>query len=127
MKSRYIKKADIIFIVGGILAAVVLYILFNSFSQKGNTVVVKQGSEVIKTVNLDTLSEPCVIELDGEYPCTVTVDRDGAYFSKAACPDKICQKTGRISKTGETAVCLPAKVSVTITGSNAEQYDAVTG
>lgn len=127
MKSRYIKKADMVFIVGGILTAIVLYILFNSFSEKGNTVIVKQGSNVINTVSLDTLSEPYVIELDGEYPCTVTIDRDGAYFSEASCPDKVCQKTGKISNTGQTAVCLPAKVSVTVTGSDAEQYDAVTG
>lgn len=127
MKSRYIKKADLIFIVGGILTAIVLYILFNSFSEKGNTVIVKQGSDVIKTVNLDTLSEPYVIEFDGEYPCTVTIDKDGAYFSKAECPDKVCLKTGKISRTGQTAVCLPAKVSLIVTGSDAEQYDAVTG
>jgi hypothetical protein len=34
----------------------------------------------------------------------------------ADCPDKLCEKTGKISKNGETIVCLPHRVVVEIQG-----------
>ena len=41
-------------------------------------------------------------------------------MTDADCPDKLCVKTGRISKTGETIVCLPHRVVVEIIGAAAD-------
>jgi hypothetical protein len=73
------------------------------------------------------------VQLDGktygEYPLSkdtevvITSDRgtnklvikDGqAAITEATCPDKICVHTGWISETGQTIVCMPNRVSVTI-------------
>lgn len=37
-------------------------------------------------------------------------------FSTSDCPDKICVQTGPISKTGQVAACVPARVLIRITG-----------
>ena len=37
-------------------------------------------------------------------------------MTEADCPDKICVNTGKISKIGETIVCLPHRVVVEIQG-----------
>ncbi|MFR4337598.1 MAG: NusG domain II-containing protein [Lachnospira pectinoschiza] len=41
-------------------------------------------------------------------------------MTDADCPDKLCVKTGMISKTGETIVCLPHRVVVEIIGAAAD-------
>lgn len=48
---------------------------------------------------------------------TLTVEiRDGrARVSDSDCPDKICQRTGWISRKGETVICAPAAVRLTVT------------
>ena len=48
---------------------------------------------------------------------TLTVEiRDGrAHVSDSDCPDKICQRTGWISRKGETVICAPAAVRLTVT------------
>lgn len=41
--------------------------------------------------------------------------RDGqAWFSEASCPDHLCMGMGRISKEGQSIICLPNRVSVEI-------------
>ena len=61
------------------------------------------------------------LSVDGEYTLgggtNVLVIKDGeAYMSYADCPDGTCVKTGRVSYRGQTIVCLPNKISVTIVG-----------
>jgi len=47
-------------------------------------------------------------------------------FQEASCPDQVCVRTGRLSKSGQGAVCLPAKVTIQVTGPERE-FDAYTG
>ena len=47
--------------------------------------------------------------------------KDGqAYMIHSDCPDHTCERTGKIRYVGQTIVCLPNKVTVTIIG---EQSD----
>ena len=45
------------------------------------------------------------------------------------CPDKICVRTGFISKVGQSAVCLPNRIVVKITGGNGNEtgVDGIAG
>ena len=47
---------------------------------------------------------------------TVVIENGTVYMKDADCPDKLCEKTGKISKNGETIVCLPHRVVVEIQG-----------
>ena len=41
--------------------------------------------------------------------------QDGqAWISEASCPDKLCVRQGRISRTGEIIICLPNRVTAEI-------------
>ena len=46
------------------------------------------------------------------------------WMEEADCPDKLCVNQGRISKAGQTIICLPNRIMVTIIGGTA-QYDGV--
>ena len=51
--------------------------------------------------------------------------RDGkADVTEADCPDKLCVLQGKISRSGQTIICLPNKTMVTIKGGKSE-YDGV--
>ncbi len=41
-------------------------------------------------------------------------------MDKADCPDKLCVKQGKISKSGESIICLPHKVVVKISAEERE-------
>ena len=52
---------------------------------------------------------------DGEGNVNTVVIRGGrASVVDANCPDKLCEGMGSVSKAGETIVCLPHKLVVTV-------------
>ncbi|MGN1187013.1 MAG: NusG domain II-containing protein, partial [Lachnospiraceae bacterium] len=54
----------------------------------------------------------------------VIIDDGVVWMEEADCPDKLCINQGKISKAGQTIICLPNRVMVTIKGGNI-QYDGV--
>lgn len=101
------KKGDIIALACIILiSAVSLVLLF--FRGDGTTVTVKQDN---KTVYSGRLAEDTKVELLGN---TVTVNGGAVYMQWAACKNQICVHTGKISKAGESIICLPNRVIVEI-------------
>lgn len=115
----------IIILVAVIASALALFSQFNSNSQQLLCVVRVEG-EVVHTVELSSVVDEHTYQVQGELPVTVVIDSDGAYVESAQCPDKLCEHTGRIEKAGQSIVCLPAKVSVTLE-SSVDSYDAVVG
>lgn len=102
------KKGDFV-IIGAVVMAVVLSIaLLFSFSKKGTNVVIKQDDKVIydNSINVNETIQTgtnTIIIRDGE-----------VYVSEANCKNQICVNSGKISKKGESIVCLPNKVIVEI-------------
>ena len=47
----------------------------------------------------------------------VVINDGKVSMTEADCPDELCVKTGKISRVGETIVCLPHRVVVEIKGS----------
>ena len=69
-----------------------------------------------------------LVDLDkGEYPLTIEIKNGKACVISAACPDRICMHTPAISKSGESIVCLPARVSVQIQGERGDGLDEIVG
>ena len=107
------KKAD--FIVVGFVA--ILLAVWGVFTSGGEEVCVFVDSEVYKTLSL---SENTTINIETEYGKTTVVVKDGEVFIKEAdCPNKLCQKSA-ISKSGQSIVCLPNRVSILIEGKTKE-------
>ena len=46
----------------------------------------------------------------------VVVSDGAVWVAEADCPDKLCEKCGAISRSGETIVCLPNQLVVSIPG-----------
>lgn len=117
-------KRDIILVLSMVIIAAAAFLIINYAVKKdGRYAVIKVDGQEIKTLDLNR--EETTIEVNG-YQGGVNriVIKDGKVsMTEADCPDELCVKTGKISRTGETIVCLPHRVVVEIKGS--QKDDAV--
>lgn len=89
----------------------------------GATASVYVDGEIYKTIDL-TKSGKTEIDVNG---VTVICENGEVYIKNSTCHDKICVNTGRLSKTGQCAVCVPNKVFVAVNGNSENLPWAVTG
>ena len=82
--------------------------------------------ETVWTCPLDGMTDPVRYTVEGEFPLTLEVTREGVRVIQACCPGGDCRHTGLISRIGQQIVCLPNRTVITLQGDGSE-YDAVTG
>lgn len=112
MDKRKLRN-DIFLVAGILLAALLIFIIFKANLKKGNYVKVIVDKEVKYCYNFNKDAE--VVIKDGENVNVLVIENGNAYIKEANCPDKICVGHRKISKTGETIICLPHKLVVEIT------------
>ena len=109
--------ADCVLIAALVALALIAYLILNAGKSEGKTVIIRENGEVFGEY---PISDDMEIEVDGLL--TVVIEGGGVYVKNVVCPDKLCERRGRISRGGEAIVCLPSGVSVEISG---EDYDFV--
>lgn len=110
VKKKY--RLDIIIISAILLFSVGLLLVSLLSKEVGNTVVVEINGKTVATYSLNQ---------NGEYSLNggtnVLVIEDGkAYLNYSNCPDHTCEKTGKIQYVGQSIICLPNKIAITIKG-----------
>jgi len=123
-----LKKGDMIIILV-LIAAVLFWFIANKpgESKDERQVVIETNGSVYKTIPIynGMKLENIYIELENGNYIDIVVDENGAYVKDVKCPDKICQKTGLISRVGQNIVCLPNKVVIYIEGKTESEVDNV--
>jgi len=116
------KKNDIILAVSFVIVAIICAILIQVFVKKdGNIAIVNIDGKVYKELSLSVNTELEIDAASGVDGYNILVIENGhAYMKNADCADKICVHQGKISKVGETIVCLPHKVVIEIKGENSK-------
>lgn len=124
MNRELIKKRELLIILLLLTAALAAWYLFTLFSA-GSRVTVEQNGTVVYQQLLGEMKEPLRMEVIGQSgnPVYIELDQTGAAIVQSSCPDQTCVHTGKITRAGETTICLPERVSVTITG---DMVDAMT-
>lgn len=115
-RSWITKKAGLVCVLL-LLAAFGAYAAF-THSPPGLEAQVERAGEIVLRQELSLLDGPREATVEGENGLTVTVTfyPDGAAVTEAACPDRVCVRTGKLTRAGETALCLPAKICLRLTG-----------
>ena len=110
-------RNDLIFIAA-ILAVVALGAAALFFLRgEGSTVQVEVDGTVIGTYPLSVDREVRIITGENGEELNLLVIKDGkATVTTATCPDGICAAHKPISREGESIICLPHKVIVTVIG-----------
>ena len=128
-KSETGRKArnDII-LIGGLLivAAIGMFYLF-ALRKAGDSVKVTIDGKLYKTFSLSQNITEDIYSGENNEHLNRLVIRDGkAYMEDATCPDGICVAHAGIFRDGESIVCLPNRVVVTVTlQNNSENPDII--
>ncbi len=125
MKTRDLpfSRSDILFTII-LIAAILLLWLFTLQRADGDSVVIRHNGAQITTL---PLSENAQYPVSGTYQAVIVVQDGAVYITQSTCPNKQCQRMGHISHSGETLVCAPNALSVTITGGEEREIDALAG
>ena len=104
---------DLILIGGLLLMAAVALIYLFFFRPAGDRVEITIDGTLYKSF---ALAEEVTEEIrTDEKECNTLIIRDGkAFMSSATCPDGICVDHPPIFRKGESIVCLPNRVVVTV-------------
>ncbi len=120
MKSKLFRKGDIAVILV-ILVAAAAFWFYQSYHQTDKLeAVITVNGETVETIDLSSVKEKITIELDTVPEVVIAAENGAIYFEKADCSDKLCVNCGRLCRKGDTAVCLPAKTVVTVSGSDTD-------
>lgn len=122
------KPADALVALGVVLLAAALALGLWRGPSSGLSATISVDGRVTETVDLSRLTGPEVRALTGNgYTLHLRLSPDGAEVLDSDCPNQVCVRTGRISRAGQSIVCLPARISVTLTGGAENGVDAVVG
>lgn len=120
------KKQDFIIIAVVLVVAIGLFVgLYVLNGDSGSNVQVEIDGKVVDSFSI---SESLEKEYKTDGGTNVVVIKDGKVLMKSAdCPDKICVQHKQIYRKGESIICLPHKVVVTVVGDspNDDEVDAV--
>ena len=118
-KKKY--RLDVI-VIASILVLSLLILLVVTLTKK-------EGSVAVVEVNGVTVGEYSLWK-NGEYSLNggtnvLVIENGVAYLNYSNCPDHTCEKTGKIKYVGQSIICLPNKVSITIKGDASGGVDLV--
>lgn len=119
-----IKKWDwFVFALPVVIATAALLIIYCTGGPSTNAIIQIDG-KTIQTIDLQTASNG-ILKLDTAYHNQIEIRDHQIGVTAADCPDKSCVRTGFIRYPGQSIICVPARLVITITGEPAA--DAVTG
>lgn len=105
---------NVVIIVSILVISVAVLLGVNLGREDGAGVVVRVDGKEVASYSL---------AIDGTYKLnggtnTLCIKDGKAWLIYATCPDKLCVKQGKISKTGQTITCLPNKLTITVKGAD---------
>ena len=114
--KKHSLRNDIILITAVILAAVIGLIYLNFFRSPGDSVTVTVDGEVYGVFSLSENTAEDIYTGENNENLNRLVIKDGkALMETATCPDGICVSHKSIFRDGESIVCLPNRVVITVT------------
>lgn len=124
----YFKLTDLIIIATILIIAASGFIVWRLTSDQGAPAYayIRVNNEIVETINLQNLKEPAIRVIHGKTDVELLVSQDGVRFVHSDCPDKLCVHQGLI-KSGQSAACLPAGVSVNVKGDSDAGIDGIVG
>ena len=110
--NRLITKKEFIIIVVCLIVVLLAFLLFRVFHK--DTDVVAQVTYAGKIVEIISLDDDGIYHIHAIYPVTLEVTDKAIRFIDSVCPNHDCEGFGYIHLPFESAICLPAQVSVQI-------------
>lgn len=111
-------KIVLIIIIVSLVCGISLRILFAKGNAKKVLIIV--DGKLFKEIPLngDTSHNEIIFVKSKEGYLNVEISNGEIWVTDSTCKDKLCIKEGAISKVGDTIICLPNRISISIEGEN---------
>jgi len=121
---KILKIGDVLLIICICLAIIIsMFVLKRPIGQGDSVSILQDGKPVY---NL-SLSESRSIDVNGPLGITrIRIEKGQVWIADAPCPQKICQRIGKISRAGSVIICVPNKILVEVNGDSKQELDSVT-
>ncbi len=106
-----VKRGDAVIILS-LLSVSLCLILLRYAPSEQKTAKVYENGKLTHVIDLNSVNKKQEIKING---AILTVENGTVCYSSSNCPDKLCQKFGKLSLNGDTASCVPNKTVVTVT------------
>ena len=132
-KRKYFALPDLL------LLAVVLFVAFASIlhlfslgaSQGDLKAIIRVSGEVYEEISLSEVKEPYSITVKGDgAEAVLYITSESVEFTNSECFDHLCVNTGALTKSGDSAVCLPLRISAELVAEDVQDEntpDAIVG
>lgn len=117
--SDNLKKGDFFIILVVLVLAAAVFLPFALAPSRSLTCEITKDGELVKRVRLGAGYHE-TITIEGAATNTIVIDDTAVYFSQSTCPDQVCVRTGKLTRAGQIAVCLPNRVIVRLIGAQNE-------
>lgn len=122
LKENKRKQKNDAILIASLLLVSALGLTLLLCAEKGDTVTVTVDKTVYGTYPLDRDAE---IPIRSEIGYNLLIIRDGeAFVESASCPDGICVSHRPIASDGESIICLPNKVVISVSSENSADPSA---
>jgi hypothetical protein len=104
-----------------VISSIGVFAYMNIVKGSHHIAEIKQDGKVIRTIDLDkidTAEEIKITYKDGYN--IIRIETGRIRIVDADCPDKLCVKTGWITESGQSVICLPHKLIIKIQGGSKE-------
>ena len=115
-------RNDVLLVAGLLILGGVLALFLYATRQAGGYVSVRVDGEPVMELPLG--EDTRIVLGEGEHTNTLVIENGAAQVVEASCPDQICVNQGVVRYAGESIVCLPHKLVVTVEGGRANDVDA---
>lgn len=118
-ERKFVTKKDILLIAAAVIVCLLLFAVKYAVSRSTScTAVIYKNGEIYRTVDLSEVKTSYTIDLHTDPDAVLLVEPGAISYKTAKCRDKICVKTGKLTRPGQAASCLPSKTTVIIKGSS---------
>lgn len=128
MNLKFLKKSDV-FLIAALLIICAALLLPKYFGKPDTalTAVVMVDGEVKDRIVLSEVTSDYEYTVPCTSPVKLHVAEDGVSFIYSECPDKVCIHTGKLTRAGDTAACVPNRVLVVLEGAkDSDAPDVIT-
>ena len=121
MKKPF-RKGDLWLLGGVLLVALSLLLCRTLFARQGALVSVSVNGDTVKVFNVTDDVSQYIEGVGGQNH--IRIENGQVWIDDADCPQGICQHHAPISHVGDSIICLPHRLTVTILGES-DTPDAV--
>lgn len=123
MERKLLGKHGAALIIFTVIVIAVLTAYKYTRAKTSLTAVVTSDGATVLSLPLDEVTEKREFTLDNGM--VIAAENGEIWVESAPCKDKICVRTGKLSHSGESAVCVPLKTVVSVKGAS-ENIDVIT-